>query len=42
VPPTQNSIAADYVYHMIFDGERIKHMTKIWNDSISMQQLGWD
>ena len=30
-----------YVYHMVFDGERIKHMTKIWNDSISMEQLGW-
>ena len=41
VPPTGNKIAADYVYHMIFDGERIKHMTKIWNDAISMQQLGW-
>jgi predicted ester cyclase len=41
VPPTNNKIAADYVYHMVFDGERIQHMTKIWNDSISMQQLGW-
>ena len=41
VPPTGNNIAADYVYHMVFDGERIKHMTKIWNDGISMQQLGW-
>ena len=41
VPPTGNSVAADYVYHMIFDGDRIKHMTKIWNDTISLQQLGW-
>jgi len=41
VPPTGNSIAADYVYHMEFDGTRIKHMTKIWNDTISLQQLGW-
>lgn len=41
VPPTGNTIAADYVYHMVFDGDRIKHMTKIWNDTISMQQLGW-
>ena len=41
VPPTGNSIAADYVYHMEFDGNRIKHMTKIWNDTISLQQLGW-
>ena len=41
VPPTGNGIAADYVYHMEFDGDRIKHMTKIWNDTISLQQLGW-
>jgi predicted ester cyclase len=41
VPPTGNKIAADYVYHMVFDGERINHMTKIWNDTISLQQLGW-
>jgi predicted ester cyclase len=40
-PATGNKIAADYVYYMVFDGERIKHMTKIWNDTISLQQLGW-
>lgn len=26
---------------MVFEGNRIKHMTKIWNDTISLQQLGW-
>ena len=41
VPPTGNKIAADYVYHIVFDGDRISHMTKIWNDTISLQQLGW-
>jgi predicted ester cyclase len=41
VPPTGNTVAADYVYHMVFDGNRIRHITKIWNDAISMQQLGW-
>ena len=41
VPPTGNSVAADYVYVMDFDGDRIRHMTKIWNDTISLQQLGW-
>ncbi len=41
VPATNKSIAADYVYHMVFDGERLQHMTKIWNDAFSMQQLGW-
>ena len=41
VPPTGNSVAAEYVYVMDFDGDRIRHMTKIWNDVISLQQLGW-
>ena len=41
VPPTGKTVAADYVYHMAFEGDRIKHMTKIWNDTISLQQLGW-
>lgn len=39
--PTGKSVAADYVYAMQFDGERIRHMTKIWNDTVSLQQLGW-
>ena len=39
--PTGNSVAADYVYAMEFEGDRIRHMTKIWNDTISLQQLGW-
>jgi hypothetical protein len=26
---------------MQFDGDKIRHMTKIWNDSISLKQLGW-
>lgn len=41
VPPTGNTIAADYVYNMEFEDGRIKHITKIWNDTISLQQLGW-
>lgn len=41
VPPTGRSFEADYVYVMQFDGDRIRHMTKIWNDGISLQQLGW-
>ena len=41
VPATGNSVAADYVYVMDFDGDRIRHMTKIWNDAITLQQLGW-
>jgi predicted ester cyclase len=41
VDPTGNNVAADYVYAMQFEGDRIRHMTKIWNDTISLQQLGW-
>ncbi len=41
VPPTGKSVEADYVYAMEFDGDKIRHMTKIWNDGISLQQLGW-
>lgn len=41
VPPTGKSVAADYVYVMDFEGDRIMHMTKIWNDTVSLQQLGW-
>ncbi len=39
--PTGKSIAADYVYAMEFEGDRIRQMTKVWNDTISLQQLGW-
>jgi predicted ester cyclase len=41
VPPTGRSAAADYVYVMDFDGDKIRHMTKIWNDGFTMRQLGW-
>jgi predicted ester cyclase len=41
VPPSGKSVEADYVYVMDFDGDRIRHMTKIWNDGISLRQLGW-
>ncbi len=41
VPPTGKSVAAEYVYVMEFDGDRIRHVTKIWNDAYSLQQMGW-
>lgn len=41
VPPTGKQVAADYVYVMEFDGDRIQHMTKIWNDVVSLTQIGW-
>lgn len=41
VPPTGKRVEADYVYVMDFDGDRIRHMTKIWHDGVSLRQLGW-
>ena len=41
VPPTGKRMEADYVYVMDFDGGKIRHMTKIWNDAITLRQLGW-
>lgn len=41
VPPTGKRVEADYVYIMEFEGDRIRHMTKVWNDGVSLNQLGW-
>ena len=39
--PTGKIVASDYAYVMRFDGDRIAHMTKIWNDAQALRQLGW-
>ncbi|MCL7927415.1 MAG: ester cyclase [marine benthic group bacterium] len=41
IPPTGKQVETDYVYVMEFDGDRIRHMTKIWNDGYAMRELGW-
>jgi predicted ester cyclase len=41
VPPTGKHIETDYVYVMMFDGDKIRHMTKIWNDAFALKGLGW-
>ena len=41
VPPTGKSLRSDYVYVMAFDGDKIGHMTKIWNDGFALKGLGW-
>ena len=41
VPPTGKRVEADYTYVMQFDGDKIGHMTKIWNADHSLRQLGW-
>jgi len=40
-PPTGKSTMTDYVYVMEFEGDKIRHMTKIWNASWAMRELGW-
>lgn len=40
-PPTGKSVATDYVYVMKVDGDKIRHMTKVWNDGQALRQLGW-
>ena len=40
-PPTGKNTTADYVYVMDFDGDKIRHMTKIWNAGWTMKELGW-
>lgn len=41
VPPTRRKTSSDYVYVMDFDGDKIAHMTKIWNAGWAMRELGW-
>jgi predicted ester cyclase len=41
LPPTGKRTSSDYVYVMDFDGDKIKHMTKIWNAGWAMKDLGW-
>ena len=41
VSPTGNSTASHYVYHIVLDGDRIRHVTKIWNDGFALAELGW-
>ena len=41
IAPTGKTLAADYAYVMKFDGDKIKHVTKIWNDVQSLRALGW-
>ncbi len=40
-PPTGRSFDTDYVYVMFFNGDKIRHMTKIWNSGIALRELGW-
>lgn len=39
--PTGLPVKSDYAYVIEFDGDRIRGMTKIWNDLQALRQLGW-
>jgi len=41
VAPTGKAVVSAYAYVMQFDGEKINHMTKIWNDVHALRGLGW-
>lgn len=41
IPASGNRVEADFVYSIQFDGERIRHVTKIWHDGVTLDQLGW-
>lgn len=40
-PPTGQKAVVEYVYAIKFDGDKISHMTKVWNDGYTLKQLGW-
>ena len=41
VPATNKTVAGDYVYAIHFEDGKLSHLTKIWNNSHSLKQLGW-
>ena len=41
LPPTGKRVKSDYVYVMDFDGDKIRHMTKIWHAGWATKELGW-
>ena len=40
-PPTGKSVRSDYVYVMSFEGDKIAHLTKIWNSQYALTEIGW-
>ncbi len=41
VPPTGRRMSTDYVYVMSFQGDKIAHMTKVWNAELALKDVGW-
>ena len=34
-------MSSDYVYSIEFTGDKIAHMTNIWNSGLAMKAIGW-
>ena len=34
-------MSTDYVYVMQFQGDKISHMTKVWNSELALKEIGW-
>ena len=42
VPPTHQETHSHYVYFLTMNGEnKVGRMTKVWNASWAMRELGW-
>jgi hypothetical protein len=41
LPTNPEEPTTDYVYVMEFDGDKIRHLTKIWNAGWAMKELSW-
>ncbi|MFT6105063.1 MAG: hypothetical protein ACJA1E_001490 [Paracoccaceae bacterium] len=39
--PTGKTVVSDFAYIIEFEGEKICHITKIWNDAHALRGLGW-
>jgi predicted ester cyclase len=40
IPPTGKSMNSDYAYLIEFEGDKIRHLTKFWNGTFAMKQVG--
>ena len=38
---TRKMLKIDYVYVLFFEGQEIRHMTKVWNAGWTMREMGW-
>ena len=41
LPPTGKSTSTEYAFVVDFDGDKVSHVTKIWNSQYAIEELGW-